>query len=85
MAVPATKAHFQLDIDHQGTTAISYSPDSKKIPSLRIVLEDTEWIDDIWLDSKTLAEKQTGLDIGIFPEFCPWHLPHVLEESWLSD
>ena len=57
----------------------------QKTPSLRIVLEDTEWVDDIWLDSKTLAEKQTGLDIGIFPEICPWNLPNVLEESWLPD
>ena len=57
----------------------------QKTLSLRIVLEDTEWVDDIWLDSKTLAEKQTGLDIGIFPEICPWNLPNVLEESWLPD
>ena len=55
----------------------------QRTPSLVPMLSDPEWIDEIWIDAKALAEKETGLDIGTFPEVCPWVLAHVLEEDWL--
>lgn len=57
----------------------------QKTPSLGPMLVEPEWIDEIWVDAKALAEKQTGLDIGAFPEVCPWGMGHVLAENWLPD
>lgn len=54
-------------------------------PSLGPMLIDPEWIDEIWVDAKALAEKETGLDIGTYPEVCPWAMAHVLAPDWLPD
>lgn len=55
----------------------------QKTPSLGPMLVDPEWIDEIWVDAKALAEKETGLDIGTYPEVCPWVMANVLAEDWL--
>ena len=55
----------------------------QRTPSLVPMLSDPEWIDEIWIDAKALAEKETVLDIGAFPEVCPWVMAHVLAEDWL--
>ena len=55
----------------------------QKTPSLGPMLVDPEWIDEIWVDAKALAEKETGLDIGTYPEVCPWAIAQVLAEDWL--
>ena len=57
----------------------------QKTPSLGPMLVDPEWIDEIWVDAKALAEKETGMDIGAFPELCPWAMAHVLAGDWLPD
>ncbi len=54
-----------------------------KTPSLVPMLEDPEWIDEIWIDAKAIAEKETGLDA--FPEICIWRLTEVLSEDWLPN
>jgi hypothetical protein len=56
-----------------------------KTPSLGPMLVDPEWIDEIWVDAKALAEKETGLDISTFPEACPWAMADVLAEDWLPE
>lgn len=55
----------------------------EKTPSFGPMLMDPEWIDEIWVDAKALAEKETGLDIGAFPEVCPWAMAPVLTDDWL--
>jgi hypothetical protein len=57
----------------------------QKTPSLGPMLVDPEWIDEIWVDAKALAEKETGLDIGAFPEVCPWAMANVLTDAWLPE
>lgn len=57
----------------------------QKTPSLSPMLSDPEWIDEIWVDAKALAEKETGLDIGTYPEFCPWPMANVLAPDWLPE
>lgn len=52
-------------------------------PSLAPMLKDPEWIDEIWIDAKALAMKETGLEFERFPELCPWDLVQVLETDWL--
>lgn len=57
----------------------------QKTPSLSPMLVDPEWIDEIWVDAKALAEKETGLDIGTYPQVCPWVMTQVLAEDWLPE
>ena len=57
----------------------------QKTPSLSPMLSDPEWIDEIWVDAKALAEKETGLDIGTYPEVCPWPMANVLAPDWLPE
>lgn len=57
----------------------------KKTPSLGPMLMDPDWIDEIWVDAKAFAEKETGLEIGIFPEEFPWTMADVLTEDWLPN
>ena len=56
-----------------------------KTPSLAPMLTDSEWIDDIWVDAKALAEKETGLELATFPDACPWVMSDVLVEGWLPN
>ena len=58
---------------------------TKQTPSLAPMLLDPEWIDEIWIDAKALAEKETGLDIGTYPENCPWSMADVLAQDWLPN
>ena len=42
-----------------------------KMPSLKISLNDVEWLEDVWTDARNQAEKETGLDYAEFPETLP--------------
>ncbi len=44
----------------------------EKTPSLKAVLNDSEWWDDLWGDARLLAGKETGMAMDRFPEVCPW-------------
>ncbi len=57
----------------------------QKMPSLSPMLSDPEWVDEIWVDAKALAEKETGLDMSTYPEICPWSMTDVLTPDWLPD
>ena len=57
----------------------------QKTPSLSPMLTDPEWIDEMWVDATAAAEKETGIDIGAFPEICPWVMADVLTENWLPE
>ena len=53
-----------------------------KTPSLRPMLTDPDWQDEMWADAVRFAHQETGLDV--FPETCPWSLQdEVLAEGWL--
>ena len=57
----------------------------QKTPSLAPMLVDPEWIDEMWVDATAAAEKETGIDIGTFPEICPWTMMDVLTEGWIPN
>ena len=57
----------------------------KEAPSLRIKLEDAQWLEILWLRAKIQAENETGLEIDTFPEVCPWRMDDVLTENWLPE
>jgi len=54
----------------------------KKTPSLRPMLTNDEWADEMWADGVSIARQETGLED--FPDACPWHLEaEVLRDDWL--
>jgi hypothetical protein len=54
----------------------------RKTPSLRPMLTDEEWVEEIWSDGVSLARQETGLED--FPETCPWDVAtEVLKDDWL--
>ena len=54
-----------------------------RTPSLRPELEKTDWIEDVWGDALTAAASETGMDLGSFPNVCPWLLFEVVSEDWM--
>lgn len=57
----------------------------EKTPSLAPMLDESEWIEDIWGDAVIAASKETGIGSDFFPSECPWPLAEVLKEGWLPD
>jgi hypothetical protein len=54
----------------------------QRTPSLRPMLTDPEWQDEMWADAVRFAHQETGLDL--FPDQCPWSLQdEVLADGWL--
>ncbi|HSO81353.1 DUF29 domain-containing protein [Thiocapsa sp.] len=52
-----------------------------RTPSLKAMLRDATWLDEIWADAVADAVGETGL--SAFPDDCPWRLTDVLEVDWL--
>ena len=53
--------------------------------SLKTLLTDPEWLDIVWSKAALLASDETGLDIEIFPEACPWDMTDVMHIGWLPE
>ena len=52
----------------------------KATPSLRASLTDADWLEEAWLDARSQARTETGLDN--FPESCPWSMDQILSVTW---
>ena len=57
----------------------------RRTPSLKALLADPEWQEDMWIDATQDASKETGLPLELFPRTCPWSLSDVLAEGWLPE
>lgn len=57
----------------------------KRTASLHSALEKADFIEDVWSDARTMAARETGLDIASFPSEAVWPLPEVLREDWTPD
>lgn len=53
----------------------------ERTPSLKSMLNDGNWWQEIWADAVADAANQTGLDQ--FPDVCPWSLAETLSVDWL--
>jgi hypothetical protein len=62
-------------------TEVSYVLD--EAPSLTARFSYPKWLHLVWSKAKAQAQSETGLDIDIFPEPCPWLFQNVLAEGWL--
>jgi hypothetical protein len=54
-----------------------------KMPSLKPVLQDGEWLEDVWEDALEIAARATGLDD--LPQPPPWRIHEVLESDFLPE
>lgn len=54
-----------------------------RMPSLKPLLEDPEWLEDAFNDAARLAAEQTGIDE--FPHACPWTVAGILNPGYLPD
>jgi hypothetical protein len=55
----------------------------KNTPSLKVSINDTEWLEDAWGDAVSITIHETGMDC--FSEVCPWTIANILSEDWLPD
>ena len=55
----------------------------KSTPSLKVSLNDSDWLAKIWADAVARAIDETGLDV--FPESCPWTTEQILNQEFLPD
>jgi Domain of unknown function DUF29 len=51
-------------------------------PSLRAVMRDPDWREDIWLDARAQARKETGLGEDELPEACPWTMDQATDPDF---
>jgi len=54
----------------------------RKTPSLKAVMRDPDWKEDIWLDARMQARKETGLGEDELPEFCPWTMDQTVDPDF---
>jgi len=53
----------------------------KETPSLKTVMREPDWIEDVWLDARAIARKETGIDD--LPDACPWMMAQAADaEFW---
>jgi hypothetical protein len=50
-------------------------------PSLKAMVNDSDWFEDVWGDAISLTIAETAMDC--FPESCPWTMANILSEDWL--
>jgi hypothetical protein len=54
----------------------------KATPSLKTVMRDPDWGEDIWLDARTQARKETGLAEDDLPEAAPWSMEQAADPNF---
>ena len=54
----------------------------KATPSLKAVMRDPDWQEDIWLDARATARKETGLGEDELPEACPWTMDQAVDSDF---
>jgi hypothetical protein len=54
----------------------------KATPSLKTVMRDPDWREDIWLDARAQAQKETGLPADDLPEACPWTMEQAADQDF---
>jgi hypothetical protein len=51
-------------------------------PSLQVVLRDSDWKEDTWLDALAQASRETGLTMEDLPDACPWTMSQVADQDF---
>ena len=56
-----------------------------RTPSLRPMLSDSDWIEDMWADARQSASQESGIGFSVFPEICPWTMSETLSPNFFPD
>ncbi len=56
-----------------------------RTPSLKPMLSDPDWREEIWIDAIDAAMKDTGLSAQAFPQSWSWSVEDVLSDGFLPD
>jgi Domain of unknown function DUF29 len=54
----------------------------KATPSLKAVMRDPDWREDVWLDASAQAQKEAGLSLEDLPKTCPWTVEQAADEEF---
>jgi hypothetical protein len=54
-------------------------------PSLKTIMRDPDWQEDMWLDARFRARKETGLPEESLPESCPWTMEEAADPDFWPD
>jgi hypothetical protein len=54
----------------------------KATPSLKAVMRDPDWREDMWLDARAQARKETGLALEDLPAACPWTMDEATDQGF---
>ena len=54
----------------------------KATPSLKAVIRDNDWQEDMWLDALAQASSETGLAMEDFPDACPWTMDQAADQEF---
>jgi hypothetical protein len=57
----------------------------KATPSLKAVMRDPVWREDMWLDALAQASEETGLALEDLPAACPWTMDQAAEQDFWPD
>ena len=57
----------------------------EQTPSLKPMLSDASWLEDMWADARQMAAQETAIGFAVFPESCPWTTDQVLAQTFLPD
>ena len=56
-----------------------------KTPSLKPMLNDPDWIEDVWADAIQTASKETAIEVADFSLRCPWTMTDAITPDWMPD
>ena len=54
----------------------------KATPSLKAVMRDPNWQEDMWLDALAQASRETGLTVEELPDACPWTMDQAADQDF---
>jgi hypothetical protein len=54
----------------------------KATPSLKAVMRDPDWREDMWLDAIAQVQQETGLALEDLPAACPWTMEQAAEQDF---
>ncbi|HSV00319.1 MAG TPA: DUF29 domain-containing protein [Roseiarcus sp.] len=54
----------------------------KATPSLKAVMRDPDWREDMWLDARAQTQKETGLALEDLPAACPWTMEQAADQDF---
>jgi hypothetical protein len=56
-----------------------------RTPSLKPMLDDADWIADMWEDGSQQAANEMGVSFLNLPDICPWPMMRVLDTEFYPD